>query len=317
MKIKTSYLPMFLQIVLIGGIRISCCITILFSSATIYASTDSAMVLNILSGKAQYCSEERKGEIVQILDFLAKGEQLNLEGDARICLNYFESGIREEIRGNGRIEIGTEQSEPFGNLQISNSKAFEMPGKAIMEIRDLQHVGTTVLRSAVRNIPMKNEILDIQPLTLTDTNIKNPHPIFSWNTVTGADHYRIRLTDTSDDLQWEIDTKDPFKKYAGHLKNGELYWWTVLAFANNRIIAKGDGQFSLLSRAEIEKIEAAEQTIVRNFPYSETERLLYHAMLYRQYELFDDLTLIVRSIYKKQPKNPTIRQWLKSLDETP
>lgn len=279
-----------------------------------HALDDSAMVLDIPAGGVYYDSGDQKGKSVQILDFLSSGVRLKLENNAKLFLNYFESGIREEIHGSGILEIGTAKSHASTTLLVKNEKAFELPGKAVMDIRDLQHMGTTVLRSAGAREKRHNELGKIIPLTLSDTNVKNKHPVFSWRAVKGAEKYRIRLSDASDALQREVEIRETSWRYEKNdLADGELYWWTVLAFSSERIIAKGEGQFSLLSKDELKEMEEKERRISRQCADSEMERMLYLAILYQQYDLLDDSIGILKTLHAEHPENGNIRKWLEVL----
>ena len=279
-----------------------------------HASSDSAMVLNIENGEVLYESGHQKGMHVQILDFLSQGDRLKLKGKSKLFLNYFESGIKEEICGEGILEIGNAKSHFTDTLKVKTQKAFEMPGKAIMNIRDLQHVGTTVLRSAGFSKKKQAELIKIEPLTLIDTNVKTKHPIFSWQAVDGAELYRIKIFDFSDHLYQEVDTSNSSWVYKKNdMVNDKLYWWTILAFSNDRIIAKGEGQFSLFSKNEQNEIEEKEQAILLQCSDSKVEQKLYLAILYQQYDLIDDTVSMLKSIYAEQPENKNILRWLESL----
>ncbi|MEA1967478.1 MAG: hypothetical protein U9N77_04595 [Thermodesulfobacteriota bacterium] len=280
-----------------------------------FALDDSAMVIDIGAGSVYYNSGDLKGKSVQILDFLSIGDRLKLEDNARLLLNYFESGSREEIQGSGVLEIGNKKSDPATTLLVKSETAFALPGKAVMEIRDLQHMGTTVLRSAKPKVKRHNQMGKILPLTLSDINVKNKHPLFSWKAVDDADKYRIQLWDGSDSLHDEVETRETTWRYGKNdLTDGELYWWTVLAFSNDRIIAKGDGIFSLLSQDKRMVVEEKEREIMKQCGESEVEQMLHQFVLYQQYDLLDDSVAFLKMLYAKYPKNENIERWLEVLN---
>ena len=68
---------------------------------------DAAMVVD-LSGTSVYESGSEKGNQVALMDFLAKGDVIRLEEGARLVLNYFASGLREEIDRSEERRVGKE-----------------------------------------------------------------------------------------------------------------------------------------------------------------------------------------------------------------
>jgi hypothetical protein len=97
------------------------------------------------------------------------------------------------------------------------------------------------------------------------------------------------------------------------LTRGEQYWWMILAMAKGRILAKGEGQFLIMTQENEANVSKAEVIIEKAYPEDSAESLISLGLLYQSYELYDDAVNVVKKLNQRYPQNKNIESWLKSL----
>ncbi|MDM8549734.1 hypothetical protein QUF72_06645 [Desulfobacterales bacterium HSG2] len=284
---------------------------ILISSSVCFGK-DAAMIVD-LRGKAFY---ESGGQQIILMDFLKTGDEIRLKPGAVLILNYFASGIREEITGPGSITIGIEQSSKEGNVNVSCSKTDYLPPKAVLSREDVQQSGATAFRGL--GDPDKIVILGdpdkIVILGPADTAVRS-HPLFRWKSVRRAESYRFRIYDAQKSLYFETKTFETKTKEINFsydklaLNEDEDYIWTVSAMRAGKVLAMGNGEFSVLNKKNLEELIRAEKKIKTAFPEDSAELLISLALTYRHYKLYDEAAEIVGKLERLYPGNQNIRNW--------
>jgi hypothetical protein len=266
------------------------------------------MVIDIRNGQAYYETGEKKGTEVILMDFLTEGEQIRLTPQTILVLNYFASGLREEVTGKGSITVGKFSSKKEGDVVVKGNRVDYMPPRSVLNKADMQQTGAVVLRK-------DRGLSKITILSLFNTAVRSIWPVFRWNPVKEAEIYKLRVYDVQDRLYLEITTdKTSFTYTKSDLIQGEQYWWTVLAFRKGKILAKGEGQFSIITEEDLEKVIKAERGIKEQYLQESTESMITLAMIYQNYELYDDAVNIFLKLHKKYPQNKNIALYLKMLD---
>lgn len=273
-----------------------------------HTAEDTAMVIDIKNGKAYYEAGEKKGQEVTHMDFLTEGDQIRLTPRTVLILNYFASGLREEMAGPGSFTVGKSSSKREDDVITKADRIDYLPPKSAIRKGDIQQTGAVVLRTV-------GGLSKITILSLSDTAVRSAQPVFRWQPVEGAETYKLRVFDVQDKLFFEITTDTTSFTYSkSDLHRGDQYWWTVLAMARGKIFAKGEGQFSVITEESLEKLIQAEREIIKQYPQESTESMVSLAMIYENHELFDDAADIFRKLHEKYPHNKNIINHLKMLD---
>lgn len=107
-----------------------------------------AMVMEV-KGQVRITGVDRKGEAVQLLDWLDENDELFLSKGASLVLEYFSSGLREQIKGPLGVHVGKGRSTVIlaeGGAIVS-SRPSVTPPKAKLSAEQKENFGTITLRS--------------------------------------------------------------------------------------------------------------------------------------------------------------------------
>lgn len=269
---------------------------------------DAAMVVDVKHGGAVYESGEKKGREVMLMDFLAEGDRIKLGPQTTIVLNYFASGLREEISGPGVITAGLKASQKDGGANVKTAKVDYIPPQTAARTSDVQHAGVVALRDT------KAKTKKIFLLALSDSAARSLPLRFRWAPVSGAKKYSLVLTDVLDTIIFKTETDQveaSFQKDG--LVLGEEYWWKVRAMSESEVIAKGIGQFHVLTLEDLARLERSERDIKERFSQDSTESRIALAMLYQNYRLNNEAKVILLGLRRKHPRNSNIIRQLKML----
>jgi hypothetical protein len=270
-----------------------------------YAAEDVAMVMDILHGKAFYQAGNKKGKEVVLVDFLTEGDKIKLAPQTTLILNYFASGTKEELTGPGTITVGKDSSKTEGKIVVKREKPESIPPKLQVSKAELQQFGATQVR--------QSEIKDgkMTLLSLKDSNTRSTQPVFRWQPVEKAETYWIMVSDFHNTRYLNVETKETTLTYPNSdLIRGTDYEWIVLAIAKGRIIATGEGGFSILTEASLKELERDEQAVKQCYPEETAGQMISLAILYQNYRLFDDAVAILRELRQQYPENVNIKNWL-------
>ncbi len=268
---------------------------------------DEAIVLNV-SGKAVH--EGNKNEIA-VADILSQGDKITLESDCILKINYFPTGVQEEIAGNGTITVGEKGSQKDkGSIRIKSQTVFFFEKKkSPIRKEDLQGMGVEVLRGDDDAAETGSEIC---MLRLAQTRSRNRIPELKWKKVTGAEKYRINISDDTDQVYPEIETEllnHKLEKIT--FMPGKRYDWNVKAVSGKQIISEAEGRFEILTEAEEQELAKREADVRKFCPGNDSpEQLISLAILYQQYKLWDDTAEKLLCLKKKYPDNDTFKKWL-------
>ena len=293
------------------GFTFVICIFVFLMTIMSYAAEDVAMVMDILHGKAFYQAGNKKGKEVVLVDFLAEGDKIKLESKTTLILNYFASGTKEELTGPGTVTVGKDFSQTEGKVGVKRDKPDYVPSKLQVSKADLQQFGA----SQVRRYEMKDG--EVMLLSLKDSNTRSTQPVFRWQPVEKAETYWLVVSDVHNTRYLNVETKETTLTYPkSGLIQGKDYEWIVLAIAKGRIIATGEGGFSILTEASLKELGQDEQAIKQLYPEKTAGRLISLAILYQNYRLFDDAVAILRELRQQYPENENIKNWLEPPKET-
>ena len=280
---------------------------LMFTAIAISFAQDTAMVIDLKQGKAFFETGSRKGQAVMLLDFPEPGSRIRLEANAVLVLNYFASGIREEITGPGKFRIGKDFSKKLSGVKISKSETDYLPPEAMLKKEDVQQVGADVLRRE------EGEIAVFVP---ADMAFRSSSRIsFRWQSVKGAENYVLRIYHMTEDTPcFETKVSEPRFVYGKPgLKAGGVYKWRVSALANGKDF-EGEDSFSILDKKTLNKVIRAEKKIRTECPDASDEMLTRLAMIYRFYDLNSDAADMLRKLLRRHPQNQNIRRWLRMSD---
>lgn len=279
---------------------------LMFGPMSIGFAQDTAMVLDLRQGKAFFESGSRKGQELMLLDFLESGSEIRLDADAVLILNYFASGIREEITGPGKIRIGKDSSTKMSGVKIRKSETACLPPKAMLKKEDVQQVGSGILRGKEGEIPV---------FIPADTAFRSAPILFRWQSVKGANRYFFRIYNMVEEKpRFETKVSDSrFTYEKNDLKAGEVFIWRVSALARGKDF-EGEGSFSILSKKTLDKVTQAENKIRTECADATDEMLTRLALMYRFHGLNRDAADMLKKLLRRHPRNPNIRRWLGMLE---
>lgn len=272
------------------------------------SAEDAAMVMDLKNGSAVYTAGMNKGREVQVMDFLAEGDAVELAPQAVLVLNYFASGLREEITGPGAVTVGPDASRAGEGVSVRTENVEVVPPQAVASVADDQHAGVVVLRE------MMSPDLEMVLLGLKDTAVRDLPLHFKWAAVEGASNYRFKLVDAVGNIVYETRTTSTdvvFEK--PDLVRGDEYVWTVDAMDGDLFLVAGEGRFYLLSEERRAKLVEAEAFVQKHYPAGSTEADVVRAMLCQSNELNDEALAILVSLRGRHPGNPNIVRQIQAL----
>ena len=128
---------------------------ILFAISSIsYAASPTALVEDVSNAVTP----------VQLLDFLAPGDEIDLGAEGSLVLGYLESCVREEITG-GMVKVGSEQSE-VANGKVDRSQTQCDGGSLSLAANQSVQSGAMAFRVVDSNVKSELTIHDISPVLL-------------------------------------------------------------------------------------------------------------------------------------------------------
>lgn len=299
--------------------------------AGVSIASDAAMVISVTPGGAFYETGPNKGEPVELMAFLAKDVKISLRDDCELVLNYFSSERRERIFGVGLITIGERESLTGDGLNIDvSTSAFETPDYLINQ-SDSFHAGVIAFRGS-KNAPVNTEggVLDnrknrfekeftgtgkIRPLTMYMTATTLDKPMFRWEKVEDAQGYRFSISyenggELLDKMVWKEDYE-----YDGHgLSTNVRYVWKVEAKKGNEVIASGGGLFWLIDSRSKETILESEKRINDQETAGSIEKKLGLAMLYLNYNLYDQASEQLKKVAEEAGDNKALKKYIALVD---
>jgi hypothetical protein len=269
---------------------------------------DAAMVVD-LSGTSVYESGSEKGNQVELMDFLAKGDVIRLEEGARLVLNYFASGLREEIDGPGQITIDLEQSRNDQKVAIKSSKVEFVPSQAQVQVGDAQHTGVVALRSPPPMVPPLTASLNPNHTALRGLPIA-----LQWEPQPGVSRYAVVVADVLEDVVFKTETDSTqVVVEKTDIKSGEEYVWKAQDAGAPELGLEGQARFYLLSPEKLSELSHTEAYIKKTYKEGSSEALIALAMLYKKYELNAEAKTVLAELLEANPRNRNINRHMESL----
>ncbi len=276
--------------------------------ASLCHAENKAIVLNV-SGRAvcEFTVEQedktivKKTKEVAIADILSEGDKITLESDCILKMNYFSTGVQEELAGNGTITVGEKGSQQVkGNLSIKNQKVFSF-GERKVPIRkeDLQKFGVDMLRGDEDAAKTGSEIRILRP---ADTAVRNNTPEFKWKAVKDVKKYVLDINDRriiTDLLYYNADSSIG-------LEPGKSYLWSVSAENKGAATLY---RFKILSEKEAGEVAQWESDLRKKHAENSPELLLSQTLLYQKYSLNDDAADMLSRLSEKYPDNENFIKW--------
>ncbi|MDM8524963.1 hypothetical protein QUF80_16455 [Desulfococcaceae bacterium HSG8] len=289
-------------------------------------SEDAAMVMDIKRSTAYYEIGDKKGREIIILDFLKPGDRIRLKSGAVLVLNYFASGVWEEITGFGKITVGNGRSKGEGQVKIIASEPDYLPPirvgddrskkdedsqseiiasepnyflpKAAFSREDLQQSGVTVFRGPGSAI------------VLEDIAFRSPRPIFRWPRVQGAENYVVHISGTDYNYKGQ---ENSFTHNRSDMTRGNSYELKISAMVKDETLKEMKREFYILDQESLDKLILTEKKIRAECPEGSTGLLTRLAFVYRYYKLNDESADMLRKLHHRNPRNENIRRWLQKV----
>jgi hypothetical protein len=300
---------------------------------------DAAMVVDIPGEAPVFLSKDKAGEPVELMAFLIRGDRMKLADGDVIVLNYFASGVREEITGPGDVTVGTDQSSVKG-ARVDRTEAVRIPDQVEVESKDAQKVGTVVIRGtdppglgpAGSALSARKDPYDVHtrltaflaeysrpdkiiPYSLYYTVVSGDRPVFRWSALSGDMYYRLGIFDHRDHLVHRRELTDNQYVYDGPpLETGVDYNWTVEALSGAMKLGEGGGRFRLLPMDKRDNLFRLESEIRQRHGFSGNESRILLSMLYENYRLYDEAANVLDLLSTVQPENQRLAARLKLLN---
>ena len=274
------------------------------------AAEDAAMVVDLKGGSARFAAGPRQGRQVELMAFLVRGDKIQLEPGTTLVLNYFASGLREEISGPGSVVIGLKSSQK-GNAAVKSVKVDYIPARARTAPREAERAGVVTMRSGPRALPLSKEIQVLEPVR---TAVRALPVRFVWRPVSGVGAYEVTLTDSVNNTLYSRNVADVVDICASpDLPRGRELNWRVETRVEGGLPARGGGAFYILSPAQVKEVAHAEAYIAKAYGPGSTEALVARAMLYTKYQLNDEARFVLLTLKEKQPKNENLVRYIQTL----
>jgi hypothetical protein len=216
----------------------------------------SAIVMD-MTGKVSVNSERGKRSL-DLGQLLYPGDKVETGGDATITINYLHSGEEENWPGGLTFTVGKTQSSPVHSRMKKQNRQIHLP-----TIKTPQKGGFTMKRAGgfiMKEMGFESRSIDslerdigevkgIEVKGLSNTWILEERPTFRWNSVKGAESYKVTLyRDSREEPLWQsttTETEIPYPQSQGPLNPGLNYNWDVKALAKGEPIAEKQSCFYL------------------------------------------------------------------------
>ncbi|MFH1092278.1 MAG: hypothetical protein V1742_11995, partial [Pseudomonadota bacterium] len=247
----------------------------------------------------EYRSGLKMGQPVLPLDFLAQGDRINLPANSTLILNYFASGVREQLAGPGTITIGENGSRLDGAADMKTSETVFRPPDVILSQFESLHIGAIALKSA-SSTPQLN--IFTNPLKPDKTAVVSLNPVFSWKRLPAADKYRLRVSEAKGVLKLDVTVNaDRYQHQSAFLDPGQEYSWTVEALEAKPPVTV-QGSFRVLSLDQVKDLQEKESRIKTAYGPDSTETLVSLALLYKSFGLEAETANILKMIQQRRNK---------------
>jgi len=264
---------------------------ILASFAKTSVATEAVAMITDITGKASITTNGEQ-KPCEILMSTSSGDELHLEANSKLTLVYFKSAKEYTFLEKSVIKITPEAPEVK-----SGSKA---------TIRDLQIAKEANLlpineysQAAIvfRGARKKPKIKLIYPVNST---ILDPLVIFEWLPIEKVLQYRYILTDGSGRTVIETLVNGTSFKLPdeNNIEEGVAYSWQVEARLSTGAVYSNSSSFSLIDKAELERINRLRPKDGATF----SERIVF-ATLLEQLGLRDEARIYWKVLSFERPEN--------------
>lgn len=143
-------------------------------------------------------------------------------------------------------------------------------------------------------------------LSPRDSAILIRQPMLRWNSVAGAESYKVRVLGPN--VNWQTEVKQSQVVYGGASLKPDLRYWVSITASNGASNQQEEGRFrgfSVLSDTDNQKVNAAIARLKQQ-PLDDDARMFALAHLYRSNKLNADAIDVLEGLVKKGSQNGSV-----------
>ncbi len=267
-----------------------------------------AMVMDVDAGAVAFTG----GEPVEVMGFLVEHDEVKLQDGAKVVILFFESSIREEITGPAVIKIGVGGSVSSAGIKakIRKQTVGYLPPKAELDKKHHQNFGNIAFRKLGAQVDVKTQLV----ITSTSNTVYVPgaQPLLTWQVYPNADEFSLTVTgvngSTTTSTTSSSITMGDEKQAPGR------YTWVLEAKLNGKVVASRDGWYEIMTEDTFARVKQNRALIQDEYASGGMEEMAALSMLYQSYEMWNEMSLLLLALNKKQPENAEVIRKLRSIN---
>lgn len=270
---------------------------LLLTSQIGYAADPVALVLDVRGSAAVIQPHKAK---LAILSYLAPGTVLRIEPGAKVAVTYFYKALEYNFTGPAVVAIKPEMAQVISGNPAQRRDLEEMQTEAVKKLALRPSDKLARATFEMRSLPKTLRLL--APL---NSAIVTTTPELSWESVPGAQHYRLVIADArgltlvdekTSASSWRVPKDAP-------LPIGQTYRWRVEAqFATGKVISP-DGEFWIVDQLQADKIARIRPPANASF----ADRVLY-AVTLENLDLKEDAKTEWSRLAQERPQEILLQQ---------
>lgn len=267
-----------------------------------------AMVMDVDTPSVQFSD----GEPVEIMAFLGENDVVQIKDGAKVVIIFFESSIREEITGPAVITIGVNGSVSSAgrSSKIRKQSVDYLPPKAQLDKSHYQNFGNIAFRKLGKSTSDETQLV-ITSISNT-AYVPDARPMLTWKVYPLADKFVLRVRGPRGEEVFT--TKSSAISLAERVQGPGRYTWVLEAKQRGKVVASRDGWYSIMTDDEYQVMKASRQMIQDEYPAGSMQEMAVLSMLYQGHGLWNEMSLMLMALHKKQPDNVEVVRKIRSIN---
>ena len=259
-------------------------------------SAEPVAMITDLKGSAHL--SKKPSESIALLSYLPPGEEIILDANSQIVITYFAQSTEFSFKGPAKIEIKAQEAKASKGAAVVRQLDTGKTGAAIKLALNGKLTFATVEMRAMT-------LLKPSLISPVDTKIGTLSPTFKWKSLDDVEHYRLTLSDASDQALRQVDlANDTWTLPADvHLEYGASYHWKIEAFLKSGEKFSSQGKFSIASKDELSYVDSKRPAANSGV----SDKVLF-AIFLESENFNEDAKAIWQELAKQRPDDPNLKR---------
>ncbi len=274
----------------------------------VHAEGYVAMVMDVDDKAVQFTD----GGPVEVMTFFAEHDEVQVEDGGKVVIMFFESSMREEIMGPAIVTIGINGCESLSDLSthIRRQSVEYLPPKAQVDKNHHQNFGNIAFRRLGKSLDVETQLV----ITSISNTVYAPgtQPLLTWKVYPRAEFFA--LTVRGDHGVDTLKTKSAKLGVTNKMQRAGHYTWILEAKYDGDVVASREGWYTIMTDNTYDEMKKSREMILEDYPANSVQRLAVLSMLYQSYEMWDEMSLVLLAMSKKQPGNTEVIRKIRSIN---